>query len=192
MEGEKKSMRKNFGANPWMYPMPVLIVAAYDEEGKANAMNAAWGGMYDSNLVQLCLSAGHKTTKNIKAKGAFTVSFGDAEHVVACDYVGIASGNSTPDKVEKAGFTTVKSQFVDAPIICELPMSFECKLVRFTEEGNIIGEIVNINADERILGNDGLIDVDKLRPITYDGVHKEYRVVGEKVGKAFSDGNQLK
>ena len=135
-------MRKNFGSKTWMYPLPVLIIASYDENGHADAMNAAWGGIYDYNKVMLCLSEGHKTTKNIKKKKAFTISFATAEQMAACDYVGIVSGNDTKDKMEKAGFTTVKSEFVDAPIILELPMTLECKLIKFNEDGNIIGEIV--------------------------------------------------
>ena len=185
-------MRKNFGVKPWFYPLPVLIIATYDENGKADAMNAAWGGLYDANKIELCLSMNHKTTKNIQLKKEFTVSFGDAEHVTACDYVGIASGNDTPDKMERAGFTTVKSEFVDAPVINELPLVLECKFVRFTEEGNVIGEIININADEKILNADGNIDVTKLRPIAYEPVKNEYYVMGEKVGNAFQDGNVLK
>lgn len=185
-------MRKNFGTKPWFYPLPVLIIGTYDENGNADAMNAAWGGLYDANMVELCLSAGHKTTRNIKEKGAFTISFADAAHVAACDYVGIVSANDTPDKMEKAGFTTVKSAFVDAPIICELPMALECRLVKVTEDGNIIGEIVNINADESVLGEDGLIDAAKLQAISFDPVHNDYLVLGEKAGNAFSDGNKLK
>ena len=118
-------MRKNFGVKPWFYPLPVLIVGSYDENGQADAMNAAWGGLYDANLVELCLSSGHKTTKNIKATGAFTISFADAKNVAKCDYVGIVSANNTPDKMEKAGFTVTKSSFVNAPIIEELPMTLE-------------------------------------------------------------------
>ena len=185
-------MRKDFGVNPWFYPLPVLIIGTYDAEGKPDAMNAAWGGLYDANLVELCLSAGHKTTKNINLKKAFTISFADAANVAACDYVGIASGNNTPDKMEKAGLTAVKSGFVDAPLFEQLPLALECKYVRTTEEGNIIGEIVNISADERILGADGKIDVAKLRPISYEPVSNGYYVLGEKVGQAFSDGMKLK
>lgn len=185
-------MRKNFGAKTWMYPLPVLIVGSYDENGKADAMNAAWGGIYEANQVILCLSAGHKTTKNIKVKGAFTVSFADAAHTAACDYVGIASDNNTPDKMEKAGFHTVKSEFVDAPIIKELPMTLECKLIKVGEDGHIIGEIVNVSADDSILGDDGLVDTAKLQALTFDPVHNAYLMLGEKVGNAFSDGNTLK
>lgn len=185
-------MRKNFGSKPWFYPSPVLIIGTYDENGKADAMNAAWGGLYDSNMVELCLSAGHKTTKNIKAQKAFTVAFADASHVAACDYVGIVSANDTPDKMEKAGFTVTKSEFVNAPIINELPMTLECKFIKTTEDGNIIGEIVNISADESILDGEGIIDVSKLRPIAFEPVRNGYYVLGEKVGNAFSDGNSLK
>lgn len=184
-------MRKNFGTKPWFYPLPVLIIGTYDENGKADAMNAAWGGLYGANMVELCLSA-HKTTKNIKAQKAFTVAFADASHVAACDYVGIVSANDTPDKMEKSGFTVTKSEFVNAPVINELPMTLECKFVKTTEEGNIIGEIVNISADESILDGEGMIDVSKLRPIAFEPVRNGYYVLGEKVGNAFSDGNSLK
>ena len=184
-------MRKNFGKKTWMYPLPVLIVGTYDENGKANAMNAAWGGIYDTNRIILCLSATHRTTKNIKAKGAFTISFADAAHAAAADYVGIASGNDTPDKMERAGFHTTKSEFVDAPVIEELPMTLECRLIKFNEDGNIIGEIVNVNADERILGEDGLPDAQKLQAISFDPVHNAYLKSGDKVGNAFRDGNAL-
>ena len=185
-------MRENFGSKPWFYPLPVLIIGTYDENGKADAMNAAWGGLYDANMVELCLSEGHKTTQNIKAKGVFTINFADADHVASCDYVGMVSANNVSDKMEKAGFTTEKSAFVDAPIICELPMALECKLVKVTEDGNIIGEIVNVNADKSILGEDGMIDASKLRAISFDPVHNDYLVLGEKVGNAFSDGRALK
>lgn len=185
-------MRKDFGKKTWFYPLPVLIVGSYDESGKADAMNAAWGGIYDRDHVILCLSAGHKTTKNIRAKGAFTVSFADAAHVVEADYVGLVSANDVADKLEKAGFHTTPSQHVDAPIIDELPMALECRLVKFNEDGNIIGEIVNVSADERILDADGVIDPAKLEAISFDPVHNAYLKLGEKVGNAFRDGGKWK
>ena len=184
-------MRKNFGTKPWIYPLPVLIVGSYDENGKPDAMNAAWGGIYEGDQVILCLSAGHKTTKNIKARGAFTVSFATAKTVVPSDYVGIASGNKVPDKLEKAGFHTEKSTFVDAPLIQELPMALECKLVKFNEDGIVIGEIVNVSAAESILDADGNIDAEKLDPIVFDSVQHVYRKLGDVAGTAFSDGKQL-
>ncbi len=185
-------MRKNFGAQSDVYPMPVFIVAAYDENGKPNCMNAAWGGIYENKQIMLCLSHGHKTTKNIKSSKAFTVSIADAKHVWEADYVGVVSGNKEPDKTEKAGLTTVKSEFVNAPIINEFPMTVECNLLKFNEDGVCIGEIVNISADESVLGEDGLIAPEKLQAITFDPVHNAYLKLGERVGNAFSDGKSSK
>ena len=185
-------MRKNFGAKPILYPQPVFIIATYNEDGTPNAMNAAWGGICESNQISMCISAGHKTTKNVLARGAFTVSMATADTVAACDYVGIVSGNQVPNKLEKAGLHTTKSAFVDAPIIDELPMAVECKLVSYDPETCcMIGEVVNVCADESIL-TDGKIDPVKLRPITFDGMNLTYLVLGEKVGNAFSDGKALK
>ena len=186
-------MRKNFGAKPYTYPQPVLIIAAYDENGTPDAMNAAWGGISDDTQISMCLSAGHKTVKNIQARKAFTVSMADAAHVVACDYVGIVSGNKVPDKFEKAGFHATKSEFVDAPLIDELPMTLECTLVNYDPETcRLVGEIVNVSADKRILDENGKIDPVKLEPITFDPVNNAYLKLGEKVGNAFKDGMQLK
>ena len=186
-------MRKNFGAKPWCYPQPVFILAAYDKEGKPNAMNVAWGGIYYDDQIAMCISANHKTTFNILESKAFTVSIGDEKNLVACDYVGVASGNKTPDKFEKAGFTATKSEFVNAPIIDQLPMTMECELISYNEETcTLIGKIVNVSADESILGEDGKIDPAKFRPITFDPVHNAYLVLGERVGNAFKDGLKLR
>lgn len=185
-------MRKNFGAKTWLYPMPVLIVGTYDEGGTPNAMNAAWGGIYDTNQVMVCLADDHKTTENIKSTGAFTISFATAKTVIPCDYVGIVSANDVPNKIEKAGFHTVRSDFVNAPIIKELPMTVECRLLKFNEDGICIGEIVNVSAEEEILDECGKVDAKRLDPIIYDSASHAYWSFGEKVGQAFSDGNKLK
>ena len=185
-------MRKNFGVKNWLYPMPVFIVGSYDENGVPNAMNAAWGGIYDTNLVMVCLADDHKTTENIKKSGAFTISFATSARVASCDYVGIVSANDVPDKFGRAGFHATKSEHVNAPIIDELPMTVECKLLKFNEDGICIGEIVNVSADESILDAEGKIDAKKLDPIIYDSVSHAYWNFGEKVGKAFSDGKKIK
>jgi flavin reductase (DIM6/NTAB) family NADH-FMN oxidoreductase RutF len=186
-------MRKNFGSKTWMFPMPVLIVAAYDENGNPNAMNAAWGGIFTDNHIGICISEGHKTTKNIRATKAFTVSMATAQYVAECDFVGIVSGNKMPDKLQRAGFSISKSQFVNAPIIDQLPMTLECELISYDEESNfMVGHIVNISADENILNADGNIDAEKLQPITYDSVSHHYRALGKVVGNAFADGKKLK
>lgn len=185
-------MRKNFGSKSWLYPMPVLIVAAYDEAGVPNAMNAAWGGIYTDDHIGICLSEGHKTTKNILSAKAFTVSMATAETVAACDYVGIVSGNKEPRKFAKAGFTAVRSELVNAPIIKELPMTLECELVSYDQQSNhLVGRIINVSADEQIL-TDGKIDLGKLRPITFDPINHKYIELGAAVGNAFADGKKLK
>ena len=186
-------MRKNFGVKTWLYPMPVFIVAAYDENGNPNAMNAAWGGIYTDDMIGICLSEEHKTTQNILATRAFTVSMATADKVAECDYVGIVSGNKVPDKFTRAGFTAIKSEFVNAPIIAELPMTLECELVSYDEETcHMVGRIVNVSADERILTPDGKIDITLLQPIIYDTINKDYLTIGAKVGKAFSNGKKVK
>ena len=186
-------MRKNFGAKPMCYPMPVYIIGTYGADGTPNAMNAAWGGISEDTEISICVSAGHKTTKNILERKAFTVSMATADHVAACDYVGIVSGNKEPDKFAKAGFHATKSEFVDAPLINELPMALECRLISYDPEScRLVGEIVNVSADESVLGENGRVDAAKWRPITYDPMNHHYLVLGEQVGQAFHDGLALK
>ena len=186
-------MRKNFGAKAICYPMPVYIIGTYNEDGTPNAMNAAWGGISEETELSICVDSGHKTAQNILARKAFTVSMATVDTVTACDYVGIVSGNKDPDKFARAGFHATKSQFVDAPLIDELPMVLECKLISYDPEScRLVGEIVNVSADESVLGADGKIDVSRLRPITYDPIHHHYLALGEKVGQAFQDGLALK
>ena len=185
-------MRRDFGSQSWFYPLPVLIIGTYNDDGSADAMNAAWGGLYDADKVVLCLSAGHRTTANLQARGAFTISFADAAHVVPADYVGIVSANTEPDKMEKSGFHTTKSKHVDAPLIDELPVALECRFLKINEDGNVIGEIVNISADESVLDAAGNIDFSAFRPIAYEPAHRRYHVLGDVVGNAFRDGAKLK
>ena len=186
-------MRKNFGGKAILYPMPVLIIGTYDENGKPNAMNAACGGISEETQISICVDDGHMTAKNVVKTGALTVSIADADNVVACDYVGIVSGNIETDKIKKAGWHVTKSEFVNAPLFDELPMTLECKLISYDEETcRLVGEIINVCADERILDENGKIDLNKFSPITYDPVHHKYRKIGDVVGKAFDDGMKLK
>lgn len=181
--------RINFGSKPLMYPQPVLIIATYDENGVPNAMNAAWGITTDFNEISISLSE-HKTTDNFAKTGAFTVSMATEDQVVGCDYVGIESGRKVPDKFEKAGFHATKSEFVNAPLIDELPLALECRVKSF-EDGILVGEIVNVSADESVV-TDGKVDLNKLRPIAFDPFNNAYMGLGEKVGNAFSDGKRIK
>jgi flavin reductase (DIM6/NTAB) family NADH-FMN oxidoreductase RutF len=183
--------RKDFGAKPLSYPQPVWIIATYDENGVPNAMNAAWGGISEEKEISVCLSPGHKTCRNFAATGAFTVSMADAAHVAACDYVGIASGNQTPDKFARAGFTATPSVLVNAPIINELAVCLECRVISFDTDSCILkGEIVNVSVDEAAL-TDGKVDVAKVAPICFDPFNRAYHVLGEKVGDAWGSGRLL-
>ena len=184
-------MSKNLGAKPMLVPQPVMMIGTYDADGNANVMNAAWGGIVGRDEIMIDLSQ-HKTTDNLKKNRAFTVSFADVEHVVACDYVGIVSGAQESDKMKKAGFTTTKSTFVNAPIINELPVTMECELIDIIDGSKYLGKIKNVTADERVLGEDGTISMDKFKPITYEPVHHTYYDLGKQVGEAFHDGAQLK
>ncbi len=171
-------------------PEGVFIIGTYDENGVPNAMNAAWGMQSDMGEITLML-AKHKTTDNFEKTGAFTVAFGTADTVLISDYFGVETGAKV-NKIEKAGCHVHKSAHVNAPIIEEYPLTLECTVKSWdAETGYLIGEIVASQADERIL-TDGKVDLGKLRPIIFDPSFNAYRVVGEVVGKAFSDGLKLK
>lgn len=177
-----------------LFPMPVLIIATYGEDEKVNAMNMAWGGIYDDDKVVLNLSPGHKTAKNIDARKAFTLSVADLPNLKAADYVGIASGNKVDDKFQRSGLSAVKSENVDAPVIVDFPITLECELVetyREPETVHYIGKIVNTLVAEKILGEDGKVDPTKINAILYDTFQHGYYAVGERVGNAFSDGKEL-
>ena len=184
-------MKKNFGVKNWMFPMPVLMIGTYNADGTPNMMNAAWGGVTLEDQITICIDNSHKTWANIAARKAFTVAFGTAETVVPCDYLGIASGNKTPDKVAKSGFTTTKSAFVDAPVMVELPLVLECELVSMSEANcNVVGRIVNCAVEESML-TDGKPDAGKMKPICFDTCQHVYRLMGDVVDKAFSCGKKL-
>ena len=187
-------MRKNFGPQTWMYPMPVLIIGTYDEKGNPNAMNAAWGGIFDYNQIMVCLSA-HKTTDNIKKNKVFTISFATVETVTASDYVGIVSQYKEPNKIAKSGLKYEKAEHVNAPLFTDYPLTLECELVDIINQGegggNVIGKIVNVSADESVLTN-GKVDPKKLHIITFDPINNKYVALGEEVANAFKEGLKLK
>lgn len=188
-------MRKNFGPKPFIYPQPVLIAATYGEDGTPDAMNIAYGGIVNSNRLQINIGVRHKTSDNIKLRKAFTIGIADEEHLVASDYVGIVSGHDETDKIKKSGFQLEKSEFVDAPVIQNLPISLECKVEeinQYDQTLRIIAEIVNVSVDEKILDKNGNIDPEKLNVISYDPCNHYYLKVSGKAGMAFKDGEALK
>ena len=187
-------MRKDFGKKTWLFPMPVLIIGTYDENGKANAMNAAWGSIYDMNQITISL-ADHVSTRNIRKNKAFTVSLGTLDTMLISDYVGIVSQAKEPNKMEKAGLHAFESKNVNAPLFEEYPLTLECELVsldgEYGEGGTLIGNIVNVSIDEKVL-TDGKVDLKKLKPIAFDAFNNKYILCDEVVGNAFVDGLKLK
>lgn len=187
-------MRKKLNITEGIFPMPVLMVATYNEDGSVNVMNAAWGTMQSRDIVALNLTETHKTVKNIKERGAFTVSIADAAHVVEADYFGVESGNRVADKLKNSGLTASKSEIVDAPIINEFPLCLECEYIEY-QDGEygcgVIGKVVNVTADERVMA-EGMVDMSRVNAIAFDPYTHGYYKVTERVGNAFKDGLQLK
>ena len=187
-------MKKDLGVVQAVYPMPVLIVAAYDENGKVNAMNAAWGMIYNSDRIALFIDEDHKTTQNILKTRAFTVSLADRAHMDAADFFGIATGNKMADKFERTGYHAAKSERVNAPIIEEFPVVMECELAEVSQTESfyaIVGKIVNTAAEERVLSENGKVDPQKLDALIFDQFRHGYYVTGEQAGKAWNAGAGL-
>lgn len=187
-------MRVKLNLTEGIFPMPVLMIGTYNEDGSVNVMNAAWGTMQERGRVALNLTETHKTVKNIKAKGAFTVSIADADHVVEADYFGVESGNKAFDKFAKSGLTAEKAEFVDAPVIKEFPICLECEFIEYQDNEyglGVIGQVVNITSDEKVMV-DGKIDMSLVNAIAFDPYTHGYYRVSERVGEAFKDGLKLK
>lgn len=187
-------MRKNIKTTEAIFPMPVLMVATYNEDGSVDVMNAAWGTMLSRNQVILNLTETHKTVKNIKERKAFTVSIADSKHVVEADYFGVVSGNNTPNKFENSKLTATKSEIVDAPIINEFPICLECEFIEYQDDEygcGVIGKVVNVTADESVMDGDK-VDISLVDAIAFDPYTQGYYKVTERVGDAFKDGLQLK
>lgn len=187
-------MKKDIETKIAVFPMPVLMIAAYDENGVVNVMNAAWGMISDMDKITLFIDEDHKTTKNLRASKAFTVSIADKAHMAEADFFGIATGNKMPDKFERTGFHAVKSSHVNAPIIDEFPIAMECELLEVVETENlhaVVGKIVNACAEEKVLDEKGKVDPSKIEALIFDQFQSNYYVVGEKVGKAWNAGAAL-
>ncbi len=187
-------MRKQIKNKAAIFPMPVLMIATFNEDGSVNVMNAAWGAMVDTDVIMLNLTETHKTVKNIKERKAFTVSLADAAHVKEADFFGLVSGNNTNDKLEKAGLTYEKSTNVDAPIINEFPICMECEFIEYQDDEygvGVIGKVVNVTADEKVMNGEN-VDISLVNALAFDPFTHGYYKVTERVGNAFKDGLELK
>ena len=184
-------MKKELGIKPYLFPMPVLMIATYGSDGTVDVMNMAWGGVCASNMVALNIDEDHKTTQNIKERMAFTLSVADIDHLEESDFFGIASGNKMEDKFERTGMHAVRSDKVDAPVIEEYPLTLECKVVALenTVYGfRVLGEIVNVLADEKVLDQDGKLDYSVLKPVLFEMPAYQYLKTGEVLGKCMTFG----
>jgi flavin reductase (DIM6/NTAB) family NADH-FMN oxidoreductase RutF len=187
-------MKKSLGVQPYLFPMPVLMIATYNEDGTVDVMNMAWGGICAENMVSLNIGEDHKTSENIKARKAFTLSVADVSHIEAADFFGIATGNKMKDKFERSGLTAVKSDKVDAPIVTEFPITLECKVAECKREAygfHVLGEIVDVLADESVLDEKGKVNPVKLNAFVFDQFQNGYYAIGEKVGQAWKSGVPL-
>ena len=184
-------MMKDFGVKPWLYPMPTYMIATYNEDGSVDAMMMAWGGICAEDMVALNLEAGHKTVANLRARGAFTLSVPGMDTLAPSDFMGIVSGNEDPGKFERTGLHAVKSSRVDAPVITEYPLTLECTVERFEDEPyglRVLGRIVNVMADEKVLDELGRVDAGKLNAFAFDQMRNGYYACTEKVGQAWNAG----
>lgn len=187
-------MKKDLGVKPYLFPMPVLMISTYNEDGTVNVMNMAWGGICATNMVSLNIDEDHKTAENIKKRGAFTLSIADIPHIEAADFFGIATGNKMPNKFERSGLTAVKSKKVDAPVVEEFPLTLECKVAETKNEiygFHVIGEIVGVLAEESVLNERGKVEPSKLNAFVFDQFQNGYYAIGEKVGQAWNTGAGL-
>ena len=186
-------MFKSLGNNASVFPMPVLMIATYDENGVVDVMNAAWGMNCDPDKLMLCLTGTHKTAKNLRISKACTVAMADRAHLKEADFFGMASGNKMADKFARSGLTAVKSDKVNAPVIAEFPLVMECELAEIVNTENlhaVVGRIVNVAAEESVLDADGKVDVAKLEAFAFDNFRSGYYAMGEKAGQAWDNGNK--
>ena len=187
-------MKKEFGAKPWLFPMPTYMIGTYNEDGSVDVMMMAWGGICAEDRVALNLEADHKTVANLRARGAFTLAVPGTDTLAASDFLGIVSGNKMPDKFARSGLHAVKSTRVDAPVIEEYPLTLECTVESFEEEPyglRVLGRIVNVLADETVLDATGKVDAGKLRAFSFDQMQNGYYATGEKIGQAWHSGAAL-
>src|SRR5574344_1086939 len=185
--------RKNIGAKPYIMPMPVMMLSSYDEKEKPTAMLAVWGGISNETEITITVAAERHTLKGILARQSFVVSMGTVETATQCDHLGITRGVKVEDKFERSGFHTTKSEFVDAPLIDELPFAVECRVKSYNPETwQLIGEIVSVGLDESSLGENGKVSFDKFHPLAFDWMTKTYFALGEKAGNAYKDGLEIR
>lgn len=187
-------MAKNLGVQPYLFPMPTYMIGTYNEDGTVDVMMMAWGGICAEDMVALNLEAEHKTVANLEKRKAFTLAVPGTDTLRESDFFGIATSNKMADKFERTGLHAVKSERVDAPVIAEYPLTLECEVVQMQSQPyglRVLGRIVNVLADEKVLDGKGKIDAGKLQAFVFDQMQNGYYAIGEKVGQAWHSGADL-
>ena len=188
-------MKKSFGVKPYLFPMPTYMIGTYNEDDSVDVMMMAWGGICAENMVALNLEADHKTVANLKTRKAFTLAIPGMDTLAESDFFGIVSSNNMPDKFAQSGLHAIKSEHVDAPIIEEYPVTLECVVEQMEDEPyglRVLGRIINVLADEKILDEKGKIDAGKIQAFAFDQMQHGYYAIGEKVGQAWKSGAGLR
>jgi flavin reductase (DIM6/NTAB) family NADH-FMN oxidoreductase RutF len=184
-------MTKDLGVKPYLFPMPTYMIGTYNEDDSVDVMMMAWGGICAEDMVALNLEPDHKTTANIRARKAFTLAIPGTDTLKESDFFGIATGNKMSDKFARSGLHAVKSKRVDAPVITEYPVTLECEVVEIQDQPygpRILGKIVNVTADEKVLDEKGRVDAGKIHAFAFDQMRNGYYEIGEKIGQAWHSG----
>ena len=187
-------MTKDLGVQPYLFPMPTYMIGTYNEDDSVDVMMMAWGGICAEDMVALNLEANHKTVANLKNRKAFTLAVPGTDTLKESDFFGIASSNKMTDKFERTGLHAVKSQRVDAPVICEYPLTLECTVLEMQDQPyglRVLEKIINVIADDAVLDQAGKIDAGKLKAFVFDQMQHGYYTIGEKIGKAWHSGADL-
>ncbi|MBR2812066.1 MAG: flavin reductase family protein [Solobacterium sp.] len=187
-------MKKEFGVKPYLFPMPTYMIGTYNDDNSVDVMMMAWGGICDTNMVALNLEASHKTVANLRKRNAFTLAIPGTDTLVESDYFGIASSNKVKNKFERTRLHASQSAHVDAPVIEEYPITLECKVYDFQKQPyglRVLGEIVNVLVDEKVLDENGKVDVSKVNAFAFDQINNGYYAIGEKIGTAWNAGVPL-
>ncbi len=185
---------KHFGVKPYLFPMPTYMIGTYNEDGSPDLMMMAWGGICAEDMVALNLEESHKTVANLKARGAFTLAVPGTDTLDVSDYLGIVSGGKVPDKFARTGLHAEKCDAVDAPVIAEYPLTLACTVAEIQRQPyglRVLGKIVDVLADEKVLDEKGKIDAGKLGAFVFDQMGNGYYKVGKKAGVAWKSGAYL-
>lgn len=178
-------MKKDLGALPALYPVPVIVVGAM-VDGKATWTLVAHTGIPAHDRIMVSLAKNHYINSGIEESKALTVNIVDESWLEKADYVGSVSGAKT-DKSEVFAYTVGET---GAPMIDEAKLSLECSVEDIYEAGvfeNFILSIKHTYADDTILNEEGTKpDFSKFKPVLFEFPGYTYLKTGETLGKCLT------